>query len=167
MAICGAIIQANHYLIETPFTGGNANSKSIAVVACWALASVGCQALLRVGRWADLARYVWAGADVLLFTLLVLVNTGLSTSQVAGYFLLVAASGLWFREPLVWFTTGSAVVAYGTLVLIEAVVTRQAPETPYRHVVFAAALAVSGLIIAYQVKRVRALSLYYEHRPLP
>jgi hypothetical protein len=32
---------------------------------------------------------------------------------------------------------------------------------------FAAVLAVSGLIVAYQVKRVRALSLYYEHRPLP
>jgi len=25
----------------------------------------------------------------------------------------------------------------------------------------------TGLIVAYQVKRVRALSLYYEHRPLP
>jgi len=30
-----------------------------------------------------------------------------------------------------------------------------------------AVFAVLGLIVAYQVKRVRALSLYYEHRPLP
>ena len=39
--------------------------------------------------------------------------------------------------------------------------------SPYRHVIFTSVLAVSGLIIAYQVKRVRALSLYYERRPLP
>jgi serine/threonine-protein kinase len=165
MGICGAIIQANHYLIENQLS--RTHNQSIAAVICWALTSLACQSLLRSERWADLARYVWAGADVLLFTILVLINNGLSTSQVAGYFLLVAASGLWFREPLVWATTGLAVVAYGVLVLVEAVVRRQAPETPYRHVVFAAALAVSGLIIAYQVKRVRALSLYYEHRPLP
>jgi hypothetical protein len=30
-----------------------------------------------------------------------------------------------------------------------------------------AALAVLGYIVAYQVKRVRALSRYYGHRPLP
>ena len=68
---------------------------------------------------------------------------------------------------MVWLTTGMAVSAYGLLVLIEAVGRRQSPETPYRHFLFAAALAVSGLMIGYQVKRVRALSHYYEHRPLP
>jgi hypothetical protein len=30
-----------------------------------------------------------------------------------------------------------------------------------------ALVAVSGLIVGYQVKRVRALSQYYKHRPLP
>ena len=55
----------------------------------------------------------------------------------------------------------------GVLVLVEAVVQRHSPETPYRHVLFAAALAVSGVIVGYQIKRVRALSMYYEHRPLP
>ena len=112
-------------------------------------------------------RYAWAWADVVLFTALVLLNDGLKTSQVAGYFLLVSASGLWFRERLVWFTTVMAVSAYGALVLVETWKLQDLPETPYRHVVFAAVLAVSGLIIAYQVKRVRSLSHYYEHRPSP
>jgi serine/threonine-protein kinase len=77
----------------------------------------------------------------------------------------VAASGLWFREHLVWLTTAMAVAGYGVLVLNAGLV--RSIESPYRHVVFVAALAVSGLITGYQVRRVRALSQYYEHRPLP
>jgi eukaryotic-like serine/threonine-protein kinase len=165
MAICGAIIQANRYLIGD--LDPVSHQRMIAVVVSWALASVACQAWLRKEKWADVTRYAWAWADVAFFTTLVLVNQGLSTSQVAGYFLLVTASGLWFREQLVWFTTGMAVLAYGLLVLVEVVQRRISPETPYRHVIFAAALAVSGAIVAYQVKRVRALSLYYGQRPLP
>ncbi len=165
MALCGAIIEANDRLLaptlrETP-------RLSIAVVLGWALASMVFQAMMRKERWADLGRYAWAWADIVLFTVLVLINDGLKSSQVAGYFLLVSASGLWFRERLVWFTTFMAVAAYGVLVLIETWRLQDVPESPYRHVVFATVLAVSGLIITYQVKRVRALSHYYEHRPLP
>ena len=104
---------------------------------------------------------------MVLYTLLVLINDGLSTSLVAGYFLLVAASGLWFRELLVWMTTAMAVAGYGVLVLVASLAGTAFAESPYRHVIFVAALAVSGLITGYQVKRVRALSQYYETRPLP
>jgi serine/threonine-protein kinase len=165
MAICGAIIQINRYLIGE--LDAVAHQRMIMVVVTWALASVACQSLLRRERWANFARFVWGATDVACFTTLVFVNQGLSTSLVAGYFLLATASGLWFREQLVWFTTGISVLAYGVLVFIEAAQRGLSPETPYRHVVFAAALAVSGAIIAYQVKRVRALSLYYGQRPLP
>jgi serine/threonine-protein kinase len=158
----------NHYLLPVQnLDRVRHNRMSIAVVIAWALASLAFQALLRRERWADVARLAWAAADVCLFTLLVRVNNGLTDSLVAGYFLLVIASGLWFRERLVWLTTGMAVVAYALLVMVVGFEGSLAPESPYRHVVFAAALAVSGVITGYQVKRVRALSLYYEHRPLP
>jgi serine/threonine-protein kinase len=163
MASCGAIIQANHYLIQT--LEPESHRRAIAVVFVWAIASVVFQNLLRRNRWADVVRYAWAGADVALFTVLVLSYNGLTTSLVSGYFLLVIASGLWFREHLVWFTTGTAMLAYWALVLQSGLI--RTVEFPYRHVIFAAALAVSGLITGYQVKRVRALSLYYENRPLP
>ncbi len=163
MGICGAIIQANHYLIQP--LAPRSHDLSIALVIAWALASVGCQALLNRDRWADLARFAWAIADIIVFTLLVQINDGLKTSIVAGYFLLVAASGLWFREHLVWVTTALAVFAYGVLVLEAGF--QASLDSPYRHVVFATTLAVSGLITGYQVRRVRALSQYYEGRPLP
>jgi serine/threonine-protein kinase len=164
MGICGIIIQANHYLISPlePWS----HRRSIAVVVCWALISVVCQMLLDRQRWSGAARYAWAAADVIMFTLLMLINAGLETTLVAGYFLLVIASGLWFRERVVWITTGMTVLGYGVLVLEVGLMQATLPS-PYRHVVFALVLAVSGLITGYQVKRVRALSQYYESRPLP
>ena len=164
MALCGAIIQANHYIIQRQEP--TAHSRAIADVIAWAAVSVLAQLFLRREKWGDAARFTWAGCDVVFFTLLVLIYDGLTTSLVAGYFLIVAASGLWFRERLVWFTTAAAVLAYGFLVAQFGFM-RASLESPYRHVIFATALAVSGLITAYQVQRVRALSRYYENRPLP
>ena len=59
MAVCGAIIQANYYLIG----GQDPDSlrKMIAVVVCWALFSIACQARLSQGHWLLTARYAWAG----------------------------------------------------------------------------------------------------------
>lgn len=165
MGVCGAIIQTNNYVIQ--YQNPPAQRSGLTVVIVWALASVVFQSLLNRDRWAPLARYAWAAADVILYTILVQINDGLSTSLVAGYFLLVAASGLWFREHLVWITTGMAVAGYGVLVLSAGLYRTTPTESPYRHVVFVAALAVSGLITGYQVKRVRGLSQYYETRPLP
>ncbi len=164
LAICGSILQANHHLISN--FARLQYQRSIALFLAWALASIAFQVALRRERWADLARYAWSAADLVLFTLFVWVNDGLNTSQVSGYFLLVAASGLWFREQLVWLTTVMAVASYGTLLLLQGF-DPAGIESPYRHVVFATALAMSGVVVAYQVRRVRALSFYYNHRPLP
>ena len=38
---------------------------------------------------------------------------------------------------------------------------------PHRHLIFVVGLIVLGSVVAYQVNRVRALSRYYERRPLP
>ena len=38
---------------------------------------------------------------------------------------------------------------------------------PHRHLIFVVGLLVLGSMVAYQVNRVRALSRYYERRPLP
>jgi hypothetical protein len=53
-------------------------------------------------------------------------------------------------------------VAFG--VLLRARPEILAEERPHYLVIFAAVLAVQGLITAHQVHRVRALSRYYEQR---
>lgn len=165
MLVCGTIFQINHYAVQ-PMSPGP-YQHSLLVVLLWAFASILFQGVLSRSRWTDLARYTWATTDVVLFTLLVAFNHGVFTSLVSGYFLLVAASGLWFREHLVWMTTVLSVFGYTALVLRSGFGPPMQIENPYRNVIFVAALGVSGLVTGYQVKRVRALSLYYEHRPLP
>ncbi|MBX6311583.1 MAG: serine/threonine protein kinase [Isosphaeraceae bacterium] len=165
LAICGSVLQADRFFREEPGAAAEVR-RALVVLGLGALASILFQWLLRRERWPNLVRYAWATSDVALFTAWVLLDQGLSTALVAGYFLLVAASGLWFREHLVWFTTTLAVASYGLLVYASSL-QGPWPGALHRHILFMAVLAVSGLIVGYQVRRVRALSRYYENRPLP
>jgi serine/threonine-protein kinase len=165
LTICAAVLQADRYLLHDldPLL----SQRIMIVLGLGATASVAFQSLLGRDRWSGLARHAWAVADMILFSNLVVMSDGLTTPLVAGYFLLIAASGLWFREGLVWLTTTLALVSYGTLAVGHALRPSVVREPVPRHLLFMAVMAVSGLIVAYQVKRVRALSQYYEHRPLP
>ena len=164
LAICVSVLQIDLFVRETP--DSRLYRRIMAVLGLGAVASLSFQGLLKRERWSVLSRYAWATADVALFTTIVLAIDGLLTPIVVGYFILVAASGLWFRERLVGYTTALSVIGYTVLVGAEAV-RQKALAIPHLHALFVALLAVSGLIIGYQVKRVRALSQYYEHRPLP
>jgi serine/threonine-protein kinase len=164
LAICGSIVQADHYLLDNRDTGSSL--RMLVVLALGAAASITFRSLIRFTKWGSVARYAWAASDLFLFTTLVFFQSGVKTSLVVGYFVLIAASGLWFRERLVWFTTALALFSYALLVIEEG---RRAghSEPLHRHGLFMAVMVLAALIIAYQVKRVRSLSLYYENRPLP
>jgi serine/threonine-protein kinase len=76
-----------------------------------------------------------------------------------GYPLLIAASGLFFRVRLVWFTTLVSILSYAFLVFLGVEhATRLYP------VIFAASLGVVRFIMAYQVERVRILTRYEQRR---
>lgn len=79
--------------------------------------------------------------------------------------LLVAASGLWFRVRLVWFSTVLAAVAYCALICTAVPPLGEGGDW-HHHLIFVVALVILGTATAYQVWRVRALSQYYERRPL-
>jgi serine/threonine-protein kinase len=162
LAIGGAIVQADYYLLEN--RDSVLNRRMLLVLALGAIASFSFRGLIRLGRWPNLARYAWAAADILLFTLCVHLENGVKTSLVVGYFVLIAASGLWFRERLVWFTTSLALLSY--IALVFAASARESSSEPiHRHILFLLVMSLAALIIAYQVKKVRALSYYYDHMP--
>jgi serine/threonine-protein kinase len=164
LAVCCAIVEVKYHTFPSlePFL----HLEILTVLGLWALASVMFQRLL--GRdWApEVIPLAWSGTDVVLLTAVLVLDDALTSPLIVGYPLLVAASGLWFRVPLVWFTTAIAVAGYAVLVL-DAWRSRPAMANPHHHVIFMVALAVLGFVVAYQVKRVRVLSRYYEHRPLP
>ena len=77
---------------------------------------------------------------------------------------MVVASGLWFRTSLVGFTTALAVAGYAVL-LYDHYWGRGWPEQVNWHIIFVAALILTGAVGTYLVHRVRALGRFYDRRP--
>jgi serine/threonine-protein kinase len=122
-----------------------------------------CQFLLRHStdnNVANFARYLWAAADTYLLTLTLYVAENPLGPLLVGYPLLIVASGLFFRVRLVTFMTCACLLAYTSLV----VVGRDPVVKSHYTLIYAAALAVIGLVCGYQTYRVRVLSGYFEGR---
>ena len=63
--------------------------------------------------------------------------------------------------------TGVCTAAYVAL-LVDWKMRGQPFEEPlFRHIILLVLLVGLGFVVAYQVRRIRALSRYYEHRQLP
>ncbi len=139
-----------------------------AVVLFWASCSGLFQQLLRSPRWSTTAIFAWAFVDALSLLAIVNAGSGIASPILIGYPLLIAASGLWFRVPLVWFMTALSMLAYFVLMIdLHFHPGRYAESGPIhtgRHLLYLLALAILGGITAYQVSRVLALSRYYERR---
>ena len=101
---------------------------------------------------------------MIALTCVLLIFEAFETDTVVGYPLLIAASGLWFRVRLVWFTTALAMAGYGALWLNFHLSQIDRHPRQYPNI-FLAALLVTGFVVARQVKRIWALSTYYENRP--
>lgn len=163
LGTCAIIAQVRYLL--TPEASLSLHHEVLGVLGAWAVVSILLQRWLRREQLQILVRFTWAYADVLLLTLLLQIMEALDSPLMIGYPLLVAASGLWFRVALVWLTTSGCLLGYGWLVFLA---TRQNPPAlPHYHLIFVLALILEATMVAYQVQRVRALSRYYEHRPLP
>jgi serine/threonine-protein kinase len=81
-----------------------------------------------------------------------------------GYPLLIAASGLWLRGRIVWFTT--ALTFLGYLGALAVLIAAGHADNLHRHAIFLASLIGVGYTVAYQVRRIQNLSRYYEGRSL-
>jgi hypothetical protein len=101
-----------------------------------------------------------------MLTGILILDQAFTSPLVLGYAIMVVASGLWFRVELVWFTTAIAAAGYGVLLWV-ALGQGKLGESPHHHVIVMLTLALLGMMVAAQVKRVRALSRYYDSRPLP
>ena len=123
--------------------------------------------MLNTGRWDEDVPFAWAAADMALWTVVCLVDGDVPHSPVLIiYACLIATAGLWFRVRLIWFVTVLALVSYA-VVLAAFVIQGHGFDKAHRHFIFAVGLVVMGSVVSYQVNRVRALSRYYERRPLP
>ncbi len=158
------------YLIEMVNYGvGGVDRKfhiEVSVLAgLWAVCSVICQLLETQGVWAMSAQLAWGTLDAALLLALLFVGNGVASPLVVAYPLLIVGSAMWFRVRFVWYMTGLSLLSYSILVA-DFYGRRCALQEGFdarfdRHVIFAAALLVTGALVSYLVHRVRTLSTFY------
>jgi hypothetical protein len=164
-----AVEFVNYYalhVVDAPF-----HYPVLSIVAVWAVLSCLCQYCLKLPRWTVAARFAWGGIDVICYTLIMRMADGAASPLIVGYPMLIVGSGLWFRVRLVWFVTALSLLSYLGLVtefyLAPTPNQLQFDRAYDRPIFFALALLTIGVVVAYQIARVRALSRYYEQRALP
>ena len=159
LAAATMIVEGQHILSHQHWTYHIEIKLTFAV---WAILSLVFQWLLRRETTAGLARLAWAVTDPVLL-LIVLLRAEDIGPILVGYPVLVAASGLWFSVRLVAISTIGCIVSYVVLLAIR----HDPTEQPHYPLIFIVAIAVIGLIVAYQVYRVRTLSRYFEQSRPP
>jgi serine/threonine-protein kinase len=114
-------------------------------------------------RWRDYVPFLWVTVDTVCLTAILWLDEAFPGPLIATFPVLVAASGLWFRAPLVGLATLLSMLGYSFLAWDD-FSRRGRLEQLNWHIVFLVLLVLTGSAVAYQVHRVRALSRFYERR---
>jgi len=164
LGICLVIAQATFFF--SPTVSLAQHVRIISSLVIWALLSVICQWALEHQGWTRVVPFLWAAVDTVCLTAALWLDEAMPGPLIASFPVLVAASGLWFRVPVVALTSLLAMLGYSFLVFSD-FSRHQRLEQINWHVIFLVLLALTGSIVAYQVHRVRALSRFYDCRPRP
>ncbi len=162
LAILGTLVQVNYFAGTVP--GLRAHLLVTAISILWVIASFAFQFALRKERRVDAIRLAWLGTEVVLLTAILRIRDDPLSATVIVYALLIAAAGSWSRVRLVWWTTALAESAYAALIL-DALARGKFPGAANNINIVMGALALTGFVVAQQVKRIWAISSYYEQRP--
>ena len=136
-----------------------------AVLVIWAFATILFNGLLRRNRWPETVKMAWIASEVVLTTAILRIRDNTVSSGVVVYPLLIVAAGLWSRTKLVWWTTATSLAAYVALV-VEAWIRKGGSGPDNNESIILGVLLVTGCVVAQQVRRILALSSYYEHRQI-
>ena len=163
LLILGTLVQVNYF--RGAVHGLKAHLMVSAISATWGIASFLFQYALRRERWTDGIRLAWLGTEVVLLTAILRIRDNPTSSTVIVYALLIAAAGLWSRVHLVWWTTATSLAAYVALV-VESWIRKGGSGPDNNESIILGVLLVTGCVVAQQVRRILALSSYYEHRQI-
>ena len=121
------------------------------------------QQLLNRESFATTSRVGSMLTDAWILTAIVIQVSEFDCGQlVIVYALLIMASGLWFQEHLVWWSTVIVEAAFGVLLVY-----RTELFNPWHYpLLVAITLVAAAAITSFQVRRVRALSRFYDRRPI-
>jgi serine/threonine-protein kinase len=161
LSVSALVVQVNYWITYATYVETGSHWRIMGILAVWAVASCVFQRQFSRDAWENLARFAWSATDIVLVTAVFYEASGPVGPVVIAYPALVVSSGLFFRVRLVVFTTLISLAAY---IALTALRPDSGPPQPHYNVLFAAALAVTGAMVAYQVYRVRVLSRHFERR---
>lgn len=159
-----------NYRVLSPAPDARAHASIQMILALWAALTLLFPIPHRRVRRSDRVRVLWSAADILCLTLSIWVLEALDSPLLIGYPLMIAASGLWFRERIVWLTTAMSIVGYLALYFHEAIdwIGRRPafikPTSLSYANIYVACLFLTGFVVVGLIKRIKMLSRYYEVR---
>ena len=155
------------YLIEMLNRGNvepSFHAAVTAVAAAWVMIAWAVFVCLKRRVFPAAMKYLSTGADLLLFTGLLLLADGPRSPLVAGYFFILCLAALRFSVPLVRFATLGAAVSY-VVVFRQALWMRPAVAVSrnYEFIVLLS-LVLSGTTLGQILRRMRAFAEDYARR---
>ena len=157
----GTFVQINYYLNTVP----NANSRFLVslITILWGMGAYGFHLMLKREKNVESVRMLWLGSEVVLLTVILGIQNNPQSMGVVIYPLLIAASGLWYRENIVWKITGLSAIAYSALIF-NFFMRNEVATLPSSANIVMGSLFITGFVVSQQVKRLWAISSYYEKR---
>lgn len=140
------------------------HSAVTALAAAWLLTAWAVFVCLKRRVFPFAMKYLSTGADLLLFTCLLLLADGPRSPLVAGYFFILCLAALRFSVPLVRFATAGAVISY-VVVFRQALWMRPSVAvTRTSELIVLLALVLCGVTLGQILRRVRAFAEDYARR---
>ena len=127
------------------------------------MGAYGFHLMLKREKNVESVRMLWLGSEVVLLTVILGIQNNPQSMGVVIYPLLIAASGLWYRENIVWKITGLSAIAYSVLIF-NFFMRNESSTLPSSANIVMGSLFITGFVVSQQVKRLWAISSYYEKR---
>jgi serine/threonine-protein kinase len=161
LLVCAVIVQISYHLWHP--VSLLIQTSIILTLAVWGAISVVLQIALRLKYRPQTIQTLWVTADAIMLTAALALAEAVATPLVLCYGALIVAAGLWFREDLVWLGLIVSLAGYGVILVLGKSWGLLGPS-PQHHVIAIASLVLVATMVAAQVRRVRALSRYYDRR---
>ena len=154
--LCGAgILEVSYLTGEMTF---GVRDLFFQLLAFWAVAALLFQKLQRSEQLAAVSRFLWLASDAVFLTKMLILAGHPTGPLLVVYPLLIAASGLFIQESLVYFMTSVSLISYAIFLYM-----RPGEASPWHYpLLFSAILVVIGVVISHQVNRIRLLSRHFD-----
>jgi serine/threonine-protein kinase len=167
--ILGTAVQVSYFLAGRPQT--SQHLKVTAILLAWLTTALVFEITMRRERLRESIKLAWVTLEIVFISWILWIRQDPTGSTVIVYPLLIAAAGLWSRVKLVWQATIISISAY-LILMVGSYYSENSPSlvalagVPKKIAIVVGTLIITGFVVVQHVKRILAISSYYEHRKI-